>query len=184
MQGKGKGTVFAFETDTVWGLGCVPNDEEAVDKIYEIKNRDRSKPLILMSNDLLNLLPYVEDVPDNAMELMKKAYPGALTMVFRRSPNCPVEICAGLDTVGIRVPNHEGFWDLCGCVRGNVLATTSANASGESPCKNYEEAVKKFGEVCTIIKPEKVQEQTSASTIAAFESDGSYKILRQGDYII
>ena len=46
-----KGEVIGFDTDTVWGLGCLPDDNEAVDKIYEIKNRDRSKPLILMSHD-------------------------------------------------------------------------------------------------------------------------------------
>ena len=49
------GGVIAFVTDTVWGLGCLPNNKKAVDKIYEIKGRDRSKPLILMSNSINSL---------------------------------------------------------------------------------------------------------------------------------
>ena len=56
-----KGEVIGFQTDTVWGLGCLPNDFEAVEKIYEIKNRDRSKPLILMSHDVKYLENGIRD---------------------------------------------------------------------------------------------------------------------------
>ena len=61
-----KGEVIGFETDTVWGIGVLPNSKAGVDKIYEIKKRDRSKPLILMSNDINNLLPYIESLPQKA----------------------------------------------------------------------------------------------------------------------
>ena len=53
------GGVIAYVTDTVWGIGCLPDNEEAVKKIYEIKHRDGKKPLILMSNEFYNLLEYV-----------------------------------------------------------------------------------------------------------------------------
>ena len=65
-----KGEVLGFETDTVWGLGCLPNDSKAVDKIYEIKGRDRTKPLILMSNNLESRMAYVVEVPDYARTRM------------------------------------------------------------------------------------------------------------------
>ena len=79
------GEILGFETDTVWGLGCLPNDSKAVDKIYEIKGRDRTKPLILMSNNLESLMSYVLYVPDYAKTLIDKYFPGALTLIFEKS---------------------------------------------------------------------------------------------------
>ncbi len=61
-----KGEVLAFSTDTVWGFGCLPEDEEAVQNIYKIKNRDSKKPLILMSNSFEALKKYVKSIPDYA----------------------------------------------------------------------------------------------------------------------
>lgn len=180
MKDRQRGEVFAFETDTVWGFGCLPDDKAAVEKIYEIKNRDRSKPLILMSHALQNLLPYVSDVPIEALELMQNTYPGALTVVLKRSSLCPAGICAGFDTVGIRVPDHRGFCELAKSLQGGVLATTSANISNEPPCANYEEAVLKFGDKVEVIKPNGEEPKGTASTVVAFSPDGSYKILRQG----
>ena len=57
------GGVITYVTDTVWGLGCLPDNENAVKKIYEIKKREMQKPLILMSNEVYNLLDYVEPLP-------------------------------------------------------------------------------------------------------------------------
>ena len=54
------GGVIAYVTDTVWGLGCLPNNEKAVQKIYDIKHREAKKPLILMSNEVYNLFDYVK----------------------------------------------------------------------------------------------------------------------------
>ena len=76
------GGVVSFVTDTVWGVGCLPNSEQGVEKIYELKNRDRSKPLILMSDKVEHLLPYVKNVSPKAKDLMKKHFPGALTLIF------------------------------------------------------------------------------------------------------
>ena len=67
--------VIAFVTDTVWGLGCLPSSETAVKKIYEIKNREAQKPLILMSNSIDNLKPYVKKINPKTDELIKKYFP-------------------------------------------------------------------------------------------------------------
>ena len=77
-----KGEALGFQTDTVWGLGCLPDDFEAVEKIYEIKNRDRSKPLILMSHDVKYLEKYVLGISAQAKLLMDKFFPWALTLIF------------------------------------------------------------------------------------------------------
>ena len=73
--------ILVFVTDTVWGMGCLPSDKKSVDKIYDIKGRDRSKPLILMSNSIEYLIPYVKNFSKKAKELANKYFPGALTLV-------------------------------------------------------------------------------------------------------
>ena len=123
------GGVIAFVTDTVWGLGCLPSSKEGVDKIYEIKGRDKSKPLILMSNNADNLLPYINKLSDKSKMLIDKYFPGALTIVSEKSDKTPDYITSGKNTVGIRVPNNNFFKQLCSVIDGHVLATTSANLS-------------------------------------------------------
>ncbi len=144
------GGVIAFETDTVWGLGCLPENAAAVKKIYDIKGRDENKPLILMSHDIYPLLRYVAPLPKLAHILIKKYFPGALTVVVPAAETMlPCLPCSRKSTpaapacgVGIRVPDNETFANLCRQVPGGVLATTSANISGEAPALTYEEACK------------------------------------------
>lgn len=181
------GGVLGFETDTVWGLGCLPDDEAAVDKIYEIKGRDRSKPLILMSDRVENLMPYVKNVSDYAKKLMERHFPGALTLIFEKTELVPCFITSGKNTVGIRVPKHAGFRALCRKIKGNggggVLATTSLNRSNEPPAADYDEAVREFGVefggAVDVIKSETSLLSGVSSTIVLCTGDKPV-VLRQG----
>lgn len=87
LRNKIHGGVVSFVTDTVWGVGCLPENEKGAENIYALKNRDRSKPLILMSNSVEHLLPYVKNIPPKARELMEKHFPGALTLIFENQTN-------------------------------------------------------------------------------------------------
>ena len=172
--------VIAFVTDTVWGLGCLPESEKAVKRIYEIKNRESEKPLILMSNEVYNLLPYVRPIPMQAQRLIKQHFPGALTMVLDKSECTPDYITSGLNTVGIRVPDNQVFAKICECVPNRVLATTSANVSHEPPALSYEEAVCCVGsKVDYIVNDYGVKSLGLASTVAGFV-ENSIKVFRQG----
>ncbi len=175
-----KGEVLGFETDTVWGLGCLPDDNTAADKIYEIKGRDRSKPLILMSNNLKNLMPYVKTMPDYAKILVDKHFPGALTLIFEKTELVPGFITSGKNTVGIRIPDHKGFQKLCLEIQGGVLATTSLNYSNEPPVKDFREAQEKFGDKITLIKPENPLHTGVSSTVILCTGTEPV-VLRQGD---
>lgn len=135
------GGVIAYVTDTVWGLGCLPNNESAVKKIYEIKKREAQKPLILMSNDIYPLLDYVKPISKIGQILIKKYFPGALTIVTDKSENTPDYITSSMPTVGIRVPDNEVFREICEIIPGHVLATTSANLSHQPSAKTYEQAL-------------------------------------------
>lgn len=176
--------VIAFVTDTVWGLGCLPTSKKAVEKIYEIKHRDSKKPLILMSNDIKPLRSFVKPLNDKAEGLVKKYFAGALTLVVEKSELTPDYITSGLNTVGIRVPDNKVFAEICSCIEGNVLATTSANLSNEPPALTYDEAVKYIGDkVDLVVEDYGEKAQGHASTVAGIFPD-SIKIFRQGDIIL
>ena len=176
--------VIAFVTDTVWGIGCLPTSKRAVERIYEIKHRDSNKPLILKSNSIEPLRKYVKPLTEKAEELIKKHFAGALTLVVEKSELTPDYITSGLNTVGIRVPDNKVFAEICSCIDGNVLATTSANLSNEPPALSYDEAVKYIGNSVDLVVDDFCEKaQGRASTVAGIFPNG-IKIFRQGDVIV
>ena len=176
--------IIAFVTDTVWGMGCLPTSKLAVERIYEIKHRDSHKPLILMSNGIEPLRKYVKPLTEKAEELVKKHFAGALTLVIEKSELTPDYITSGLNTVGIRVPDNKIFAEICSCIDGNVLATTSANLSNEPPALTYDEARKYIGDkVDLVIEDFGEKAQGRASTVAGVFPEG-IKIFRQGDVVV
>jgi len=179
-----KDDILGFETDTVWGIGCHPKNKNAVDKVYEIKGRDKKKPLILMSYEIEKFYPYIKKIPNYAKALIEKFFPGGLTLIFEKSDDCPLFVTSGFDTVGIRIPNHKGFIEIAKNFEGNVLATTSLNYSDKPPVKDYNEAKEKFGSVINVIKPNgDVPPKGTASTVVLCVSDEP-KVLRQGEIFI
>ena len=177
--------VIAYVTDTVWGLGCLPTSEKAVKKIYDIKHRDGKKPLILMSDEFYNLFEYVKQpIEKEAQRLIKQYFPGALTLVLEKSEKTPDYITSSMPTVGVRIPDNETFANICKNVDGRVLATTSANLSGEAPALTYDEAVKYIGDkVDLVVKDYGEKAQGRASTVAGIFPD-NIKIFRQGDVVL
>ena len=174
------GGVIAFVTDTVWGLGCLPTSKEGVDKIYEIKGRDKTKPLILMSNDISKLSPYVKEIPQNAQELISKYFPGALTLVLEKSDKTEDYITSNKNTVGIRVPDNEFFKELCSIIDGGVLATTSANLSEHPSSKTYDEAKYSIGNLVDIVFEDYGYTCKGKESTVVLVTADSIKILRQG----
>ena len=179
------GGVIAYVTDTVWGLGCLPNNEKAVKKIYDIKHRDGKKPLILMSNEFYNLFDYLKQpIPKEAQKLIKKFFPGALTLVLEKSEKTPDYITSNMNTVGVRIPDNKVFQKICENIDGHTLATTSANLSGEPAALSYEEAVNYIGDKVDLVIPDfSYSAKGKASTVAGFKND-EIIIFRQGEIVI
>lgn len=176
--------VIAFVTDTVWGLGCLPSSEIAVKKIYDIKKREAQKPLILMSNEVENLKPYVKEINTKADELIKKHFPGALTLVVEKSEKTSDFITSGFNTVGIRVPDNAVFKEICQATTGHVLATTSANLSHEPSAKTYEQAVQNMGTKVDLIIEDFGQGAQGLESTVALVLENEIKVLRQGAIFI
>lgn len=174
------GGVIAYVTDTVWGLGCLPNNESAVKKIYEIKKREAQKPLILMSNDIYPLLDYVKPISKIGQILIKKYFPGALTIVTDKSENTPDYITSSMPTVGIRVPDNEVFREICEIIPGHVLATTSANLSHQPSAKTYEQALENMSGLADLIIEDYGYAAKGLESTVVGVMDNELRIFRQG----
>ena len=174
------GGVIAYVTDTVWGLGCLPDNRSAVAKIYEIKKREAQKPLILMSNNVDNLLEYVKPMSETGCILAQKYLPGALTIVTEKSEKTPDFVTSGMPTVGIRVPDNEVFQRICEIIPNHVLATTSANLSHQPAAKTYEQALLNMGGLADMVIPDYGYcAEGLESTVAGIMND-ELRIFRQG----
>ncbi|MDZ4845586.1 MAG: L-threonylcarbamoyladenylate synthase [Chitinophagales bacterium] len=123
------GELVAIPTETVYGLAANGLSTDAVLKIYEAKNRPAFNPLILHVADIEKAKELVESFPENAMKLAKVFWPGPLTLVLKKKQVVPDLVSAGLDSVGIRVPNHPLTQELLRSL-DFPLAAPSANLSG------------------------------------------------------
>ena len=125
------GEIVAFPTETVYGLGANALDENAVHKIYQAKGRPSDNPLNVLIYDQAQLADLVSQVPDAAKKLMEAFWPGPLTLIFKCRPNAvPACVTGGLETIGVRMPNHPVALRLLQ-MTNLPIAAPSANLSGK-----------------------------------------------------
>jgi L-threonylcarbamoyladenylate synthase len=167
-------------TDTVWGLVGLFN-QEAYEKIYQIKSRDRDKPLILFARDLETVKKYSADWNSQIDEIAKKYWPGALTIILKRSNLLPNWLNPEFAHIGFRIPDSKSCKKIMDYSDNGLLLSTSANASGEAPIKSFQEAIDKFANQVELVLEPSDDEHFSdvASTIIKL-NDNKIEILRQG----
>lgn len=133
-----KNELVAFPTETVYGLGANARSDEAVEKIYQAKGRPGDNPLIIHIATKEAVDNYVENVPQVARLLMEAFWPGPLTIIFKKKPGVLSEkATAGLDTVGIRMPDHAIALAIIEA-SGLPIAAPSANVSGKPSPTRFE----------------------------------------------
>lgn len=150
------GGLVAFPTETVYGLGANALDSNAAQRVYAAKGRPSDNPLIVHICDMKALEELVSEVPDNALKLAKKFWPGPLTMIFRKKEIVPASITGGLDTVAVRMPSHPVASEL---IRqsGVYIAAPSANTSGRpSPTRAAHVVEDLSGKIDMIIQDDTV----------------------------
>jgi len=171
---KKKGIV-AFPTDTVYGLACLFDDKEAIEKMKEAKNRpeEKSFPLMVASFSKMAEVAYI---PEEYEELIKHFMPGAFTVILKKKDIIPDYSTGYKDTVAIRIPDDEFVISLlqeCG-----PLLVTSANISGKETGKNNEEVLEQLeGRIEAVVKGKALGK---ASTIVDLTGE-DIKILRTGE---
>lgn len=125
------GEVVGFPTETVYGLGAVATNEEAVAKIFAAKGRPSDNPLIVHIGTMEEVECYIEEVPEKARLCMEAFWPGPLTLIMKAKEHVIAEnVMAGLQTVGLRMPDNEVALTLLRKLRQPVAAP-SANRSGK-----------------------------------------------------
>jgi len=146
-----EGGLVAFPTETVYGIGANSFNEEAVKKIFIAKGRPQDNPLIVHIAELEQIYDLVKEVPQKAKTLMKKFWPGPLTLIFKKSQKVPYVNTAGMDTVAIRMPSNTIAHLLI--KRAEVpISAPSANVSGKpSPTDASHVIEDLYGKVDVII---------------------------------
>ncbi|MBE1555715.1 L-threonylcarbamoyladenylate synthase [Sporosarcina limicola] len=125
------GGVVAFPTETVYGLGALATDEQAVQKIFEAKGRPSDNPLIVHIGKKEDVTKYATGITEEGQELIDAFWPGPLTLVFEKIPGIIApNVTPGVETVGLRMPNHLVALELLRALDG-PLAAPSANRSGK-----------------------------------------------------
>jgi len=123
------GGLVAFPTETVYGLGANGLDRKAVKKIFLVKGRPQDNPLILHISEIKQIYFLVNEIPNNAKKLIKRFWPGPLTIIFKKTKIVPDIVTCGLDTVAIRMPDNKIALELIEFA-GVPIAAPSANISG------------------------------------------------------
>ncbi|MCE5263035.1 MAG: threonylcarbamoyl-AMP synthase [Deltaproteobacteria bacterium] len=135
------GGVVAFPTETFYGLGADARNEAAVEQIFRIKGRDFRNPIALIVADERGVIPLAEEIPEAARILMKRFWPGPLTLVLRASSAVLPRLTAGTGKIGIRVSSHP-IARLLASGLGGPLTATSANRSGGPECTTADAVIR------------------------------------------
>ena len=133
-----QGELVALPTETVYGIAADARNGEAVKKIFEAKGRPQDNPLIVHICGMEMLHGIVSEVPERAKKLAAAFWPGPLTMVMPRGPEVSTVTCAGLDTVGVRMPSHPVVQAVIKA-SGVAFAAPSANLSGKPSPTNAQD---------------------------------------------
>jgi len=147
-----RGGLVAFPTETVYGVGCDVFNEEAVKKVYEIKKRDFSKPLIVGVSEVEQIYELAE-VNEVAEKLIKKFFPGPLTLILKRKEIVPKIVTSGLEKVAIRMPDHFVPLELMKR-SGKPIVVPSANVSGKPSPTKFEHVIQDLPGIDAVIKGE------------------------------
>jgi len=141
-----EGGIIAFPTETFYGLGVDARQEAAVEKIFRIKGRNVRNPVSVIVDSEEEVIPLVAEIPEAARFLMKKFWPGPLTLVFCAAPPVSSHLTGGTGKIGIRVSSHPIARLLAAGLAGPLTAT-SANLSGEPECSSAEAVIRTLGDL-------------------------------------
>ena len=129
------GGLVAFPTETVYGLGADAANPDAVDRIFAVKGRPRSHPLIVHLAEAMAIKEWAAEVPADAWTLAEALWPGPLTLILRRRDFVPDAVTGGLDTVGLRVPAQPLALALLEAFGGGVAAPSANRFGRVSPTR-------------------------------------------------
>lgn len=172
------GGLIAYPTETVYGLGADPHNDEAVQKIFTAKGRAEDKGIILLIRDVDDLSTLVRTVSPIAQILIETFWPGPLTLVFRANRDLSPALLGGRDTIALRHSSSPIATQLLKALGGG-LTSTSANRSTEPPARSACEVENTLGDHLGLILDGGPSESTLPSTLVDVSTDHAI-LLREG----
>ena len=174
-----EGGVILYPTDTIWGIGCDATNEDAVRRVYEIKQRQDSKAMLGVVDSSVKVDFYVRDVPEVAWDLIDLA-DKPLTIIYSGARNLAANLLAEDGSVGIRVTNEDFSKRLCQQFR-KAIVSTSANISGQPSPKNFSEISEEVKSAVDYIVGYRQEEMSNPkpSSIIKLDKGGVIKIIRE-----
>lgn len=149
------GGIIAYPTESVYGLGCDPENTSAVLELLAIKNRPLAMGFILIAADLHQLLPYMGKVNKTILDRLRASWPGPVTWLVPAHPRVPVWIRGEHDSVAVRITAHPQVASLCNMI-DSALVSTSANIHGHAAARNMLQVRQQFDDSLDYILPGRV----------------------------
>ncbi|XP_026173510.1 threonylcarbamoyl-AMP synthase [Mastacembelus armatus] len=172
------GHVVAVPTDTVYGLACLAQDSEAIQKIYNIKGRNGQKPLAICVGEIQDIYKYCKVKVKE--ELLGDLLPGPVTLVFERSEELNTDLNPFTSLVGVRIPDHHFLRRLCQMC-GEPLALTSANFSSHTSTVEVHEFKELWPQLAVVVDGGPIGDQIRlGSTVVDLSVLHKYRIIRPG----
>jgi L-threonylcarbamoyladenylate synthase len=146
------GGIIAYPTEGVWGLGCLPRNEQGARRILKIKGRSEAKGMILVAAKISQLSGYLEGLAQDQLDLLAESWPGPITWLVPDNGTAPSWIVGDHDTVALRVSAHPVVQTICVQTK-SAMISTSANLAGRAPAKNSLLIRRNFGHLLDYIYP-------------------------------
>lgn len=162
--------VIGFPTETVYGLAANAFSEEAIEKIFRVKNRPSNNPLIVHIKSINELDSVAIDVPDVAYRLANEFWPGPLTLILKKHPSIPYSVTAQQETVAVRIPNHSVALELLNQLDFPLVAPSANPYTRISPT-TAEHVENYFGDQIDMVLDGGKCSAGIESTIVGFEND-------------
>jgi L-threonylcarbamoyladenylate synthase len=173
-----QGGIILYPTDTIWGLGCDPSNDIAVNSIFNFKSRSELKSLIILADSIGMIERYVSEVPEIAYELAEVS-DSPLTIIYPKGKNLAAGVCGSDGSVAIRICHDEFCRELISRFRKPIVST-SANVSGSPAPGNFSDVEKSLiNRVDYVVKyRQDDRRKSSASPVIKINIDGTIKIIR------
>ena len=173
-----QGKIILYPTDTIWGIGCDATNTKAVQRIYKLKNRDDSKSMIILLDDVSKLSEYIEKVPPIAYDLIANSR-SPLTIVYQGARNISKKLIAPDGTIAIRIVKGRYTARVIDLL-GKPIVSTSANISGQPSAATFDQISETVKESVDYIV-EHFRNRTrelKPSTIIKLEENGRFTVIR------
>ena len=174
-----QGGIILYPTDTIWGIGCDATNEEAVEKLYAIKQRDKSKSMLILLDNPVKLQTYIQEVPDIAWDLIDLT-DKPLTIILDGAKNLATNLISNDGSIGIRITAEDFSRELCMRFRKPIVST-SANITGQPTPQSFNQIDPQILELVDYVVEYRQNEMSkqTPSSIIKLEANGNINIIRK-----